>query len=185
MSRTRSRRLGAAALAAALLFTAACSDDDDDGDSAASGTSETTESASETTAADTGSDAGAGDPSESSAPAETPTIATAETDLGTILVDGQGLTLYLFTSDSQGEPSTCSGGCSASWPKVTGEVSAGDGIDESLIGTVEDPEGGVQATYDGWPLYYYAEDAAPGETKGQGSGGVWWVVAPDGTAIEE
>jgi len=181
--RSRSRTIGAAALAALLLFTAACSDDDD-GDTDASDTSTTAAESSDGSVDPYVTESTESDTSESSAPTGTPTLAVAESDLGSILVDGQGVTLYLFTSDTQGEPSTCSGGCSASWPKFTGEVAAGEGIDESLIGTVEDAEGGEQVTYDGWPLYYYAEDLAPGDTNAQGVGGVRWVVAPDGTAIE-
>ena len=108
----------------------------------------------------------------------------ADSDLGSILVDGQGNTLYLFTNDTQEEASTCTGGCAGTWPALAGTVTAGEGVDESLIGTVAGEDGTEQATYNGWPLYYYAQDTGPGDTNGQGVGGVWWVVDAEGDAIE-
>jgi predicted lipoprotein with Yx(FWY)xxD motif len=176
MTRTRTF---AAALVAVVLLLAACSDDDGDTDSTGSG--DTTEAAADES---TTTAAGTSGSETTEAAAEGASLATAETDLGTILVDGQGNTLYLFTSDTQGEPSTCTGGCAAAWPALAGSVTAGDGVDAALIGTVAGADGTEQATYDGWPLYYYAQDTGPGDTTGQGVGGVWWVVAPDGTAIE-
>ncbi|QYG94760.1 hypothetical protein HC251_21535 [Iamia sp. SCSIO 61187] len=184
MAPSRSRIVGAA-LVAVVLLLAACSDDDEptatgDGGSA----TETTASADD--AADpygAASDDGT-ETTEASDPAAEPTVAVAESDLGPIVVDGQGVTLYLFTNDTQGEPSTCTEGCAATWPALTGPVAAGEGVDEALIGTVANPDGTEQATYDGWPLYYYAQDGGPGDTNGQGVGGVWWVLDAAGEAIE-
>lgn len=187
-SPSRSRTVGAV-LVAVVLLLAACSDDDDETTASDSGASETT-AADETTAEDDaastdGSASGdATDGSEASDPAAEPTIDVAESDLGEILVDAQGATLYLFTSDTQGEPSTCSDGCAATWPALTGPVGAGEGVDEALIGTVTNADGTEQVTYNDWPLYYYAPDSMPGDTNGQGVGGVWWVVDAEGNAIE-
>lgn len=112
------------------------------------------------------------------------TITTASTDLGDVLVDGEGNTLYLFTPDGTGEP-TCVDSCADAWPPLTskGEPSV-DGVGASVISTVARPDGSTQVTAAGHPLYIYAGDSAPGDTAGQGSGGKWFVVAPDGTAIE-
>lgn len=142
-------------------------------------------------------DDGASDPYGGDAPASTEeggtddtgeatgaTVAVADSDLGPILVDGQGITLYLFTSDTPGEPSTCADDCAAAWPALTGPVTAGDGVDAALIGTVTNEDGSEQATYNGWPLYYFASDSGPGATTGQGVGGVWWVIDAEGNAIE-
>ena len=68
---------------------------------------------------------------------------------------------------------------------VDGEPVAGDGVDGTLLGTTEREDGSTQVTYDGWPLYLFASDAAPGDTNGQGVGEVWFVVGPDGQAIED
>ena len=108
---------------------------------------------------------------------------TAETDLGTILVDGQGHTLYMFMPDNQGA-STCTGDCLGAWPALLGPATAGEGVDESLLGTAARPDDGTeQVTYDGWPLYYFAQDAAPGDTFGQALNDVWYVVDPAGAPI--
>ncbi len=110
------------------------------------------------------------------------TIETSTTDLGTFLVDGDGNTLYLFTSDSPGT-STCEGQCLEAWPPLTGDVTAGDGVDAALLGTVERSDGTTQVSYNDWPLYHYAADTTPGSVSGQGVGDVWWVVDPAGEAV--
>ena len=110
-------------------------------------------------------------------------MATAENELGTILVDGDGLTLYMFAPDAQG-PSQCEDDCLAAWPSLTGPATAGEGVDEALLGTAARPDDGTeQVTYNGWPLYYFAQDSAPGDVNGQGSNDVWFVVDPTGTPI--
>lgn len=111
-------------------------------------------------------------------------VMTAESDLGTILVDADGMTLYLFTNDTQGSgTSTCEDDCLTAWPPVEGEPEAGEGVDDSLLGSIERSDGTVQATYNDWPLYYFAQDAAPGDVNGQAVNEVWWVISPDGEAI--
>jgi predicted lipoprotein with Yx(FWY)xxD motif len=112
------------------------------------------------------------------------TVMTAKSSLGTILVDGKGMTLYLFTKDTQGSgKSTCEAGCLAAWPPLLGTPTAGTGTDKALLGTLTRTDGTTQVTYNGWPLYYWAQDSAPGQTTGQGVQNVWWVVSPAGAAI--
>jgi predicted lipoprotein with Yx(FWY)xxD motif len=109
-------------------------------------------------------------------------IAVSSTDLGDILVDGEGRTLYLFNPDAQGDP-TCYDECADAWPALVEEVSAGDGVDASLLGSATRTDGAIQVTYNGWPLYYFSGDVAPGDTNGQGLNDVWWVVDATGTAV--
>lgn len=112
------------------------------------------------------------------------TVETAQTDLGTVLVDGKGMTLYLFTKDTRGSGmSTCEGPCLAAWPPLLGEPETGTGADQALLGTLTRKDGTTQVTYNGWPLYYWAQDSAPGDTNGQGVNDVWWVLDPAGNAI--
>ncbi|MET0460722.1 MAG: hypothetical protein ABW195_15835, partial [Ilumatobacteraceae bacterium] len=110
-------------------------------------------------------------------------VTTAETSIGTVLVDADGMTLYAFTKDTAGQP-TCLDDCAGAWPPalVLGELTFGD-LDASVFSTVDNPEGD-QLTAAGQPLYTFAGDAAPGDVTGQGSGGVWFAVAPDGTLID-
>jgi predicted lipoprotein with Yx(FWY)xxD motif len=110
------------------------------------------------------------------------TLAVASSDLGDILVDGDGNTLYVFEPDAQGA-STCYDSCEGNWPPLVGDVAAGDGVDGSLLGTAARTDGTDQVTYNGWPLYYFAHDAAPGDVNGQGVGDVWYVVSPAGDAV--
>lgn len=113
-------------------------------------------------------------------------VAVGDTSLGPVLVDGDGMTLYLFTPDGGGAP-TCEGSCAELWPPLVAdaEPTAGEGIDASLLGTAERPDGSTQVTYAGHPLYRYAQDSEPGDVTGQGVNDVWFAVSPDGTAIEE
>lgn len=99
--------------------------------------------------------------------------------VGTVLVDQDGLTVYLFTNDT-GSKSTCTGSCASTWPAVIsdGQPSVSGGADDSKIGTT----GTAQVTYDGHPLYLYSGDKGAGEANGQGVGGVWFAVTPDGNA---
>jgi predicted lipoprotein with Yx(FWY)xxD motif len=67
-----------------------------------------------------------------------------------------------------------------------GEVKAGGGgdVDASLLGTSARDDGTLQVTYNGHPLYHFAGDQAPGDTNGQGVGGIWFVVSPAGDPIK-
>lgn len=117
------------------------------------------------------------------APATSTDLEVADTALGEILVDGSGRTLYLFVPDAQGD-STCYDECEQNWPPLTGEPAAGEGIDATLIGSTTRTDGAVQATFNGWPLYYFGGDAATGDTNGQGLNDVWYVVSTAGDAIK-
>jgi predicted lipoprotein with Yx(FWY)xxD motif len=108
----------------------------------------------------------------------------ADPKLGNILVDGKGMTLYIFTKDGP-DKSTCAGGCAKSWPVLTvqGSPAAGTGVDASLLGTAALPDGSMIVTYNKMPLYTFAKDSKAGDTNGQQVGGVWFVVAPDGKPV--
>ena len=114
-------------------------------------------------------------------------VQLATTDLGDILVDGDGRTLYAFTPDeSSGEP-TCYDDCAGNWPPLvsSGEVTVGEGLDDSDFSTVaRTDDAGDQVKVGGWPLYYYAGDTAAGDTNGQGVGGKWFVVDASGELVE-
>jgi predicted lipoprotein with Yx(FWY)xxD motif len=137
-----------------------------------------------------GGDGGAGGSSSESASqsgtgsSTTQEIAVRSTSLGKVLVDKDGRTLYMFTKDTQGSPSVCEADCLAAWPPL-GEAEPGDGVDDSKVGSVARSDGSMQATYDGWPLYYFAKDEASGDVNGQGVGGVWYVLDADGNVVEE
>jgi predicted lipoprotein with Yx(FWY)xxD motif len=144
-----------------------------------------TEGGSSTTAADDGgaSTTAGGDGSATTAGGTTGDgVRTAETDLGVVLVDPDGFTLYVFTNDTGGE-STCYDSCAETWPPVPGDTPIGGDLDSSLFGTTERTDGTEQLTVAGQPLYRYTPDAAPGDTNGQGAGGVWFVVGADGAMI--
>ncbi|MER5378115.1 SCO0930 family lipoprotein [Streptomyces sp. NPDC002553] len=107
---------------------------------------------------------------------------SANAELGKVLIDGNGMTLYRFDADLAEPPkSNCDGDCAKKWPPVSADdASAGDGIDKSLLGEVTRSDGSKQLTVDGWPVYRYAKDANAGDTNGQGVGGKWFALAPDG-----
>jgi predicted lipoprotein with Yx(FWY)xxD motif len=112
--------------------------------------------------------------------------------LGTVLVNGDGFTLYMFEPDRQSGRSTCYGECENLWPPVVlvdgiKAPLAGAGVEASLLGVTTVPTGGLeQITYNGWPLYLWHGDSQPGEATGQGlnnSGGLWYVLDPEGDPI--
>ncbi|MGH2561101.1 MAG: hypothetical protein ACRDJH_18700 [Thermomicrobiales bacterium] len=107
------------------------------------------------------------------------TVQTAEDPtLGTFLTDADGMTLYMFTRDFPNE-SSCYDQCAENWPifSVEGDLSLPEGV-EGTLGTIERTDGTTQVTYNEMPLYYWINDAQPGDTTGQGVGAVWFIVAP-------
>lgn len=115
----------------------------------------------------------------------------AVSGLGEVLVDGRGLTVYLFAADHRGAPSTCVSLCAVQWPPLTlqpgtGAPIAGPGIKSALLGTSIRADGSTQITYNGWPLYTWPQDTAPGQATGQALtnlGGRWYVVNAAGSAV--
>jgi predicted lipoprotein with Yx(FWY)xxD motif len=136
--------------------------------------------------------AGCGGGSDSATPTtssgSSATIGVAnEGDLGKILVDSQGRTLYMFQKDS-GTASTCSGACAVNWPplRVSGKPTEGSGASASLVGTTKRPDGKSQVTYNGHPLYLFKGDKEPGDTNGEGLnafGGSWYALSASGDQV--
>jgi predicted lipoprotein with Yx(FWY)xxD motif len=112
-------------------------------------------------------------------------LSTAKTSLGTIVVDGSGMTVYVFDKDTRGSgTSSCSGTCAAQWPALeTNSAKPQVSGVTGTVGTIPALDGGKQLTLDGWPLYTFAGDSSAGDVTGQGLGGIWWVVGPDGAKI--
>jgi predicted lipoprotein with Yx(FWY)xxD motif len=137
----------------------------------------------------TGTGTGAGtSPQAGQSEAATQTAAAGElsvsanTELGNVLTDSGGLTLYRFDQDTAEPPkSNCDGDCAKAWPPVPADdATAGAGIDRALLGEVTRADGTKQLTIGGWPAYRYAKDTKAGDVAGQGVGGKWYALAPDG-----
>jgi predicted lipoprotein with Yx(FWY)xxD motif len=160
----RTRFLAGATLSLIALTAAGCGGDDNGGGTTAASESSNTASGQAATIG-----------------------AQSEGDLGTILVDSNGLTIYLFEKDS-GSKSACFGGCAAAWPPVraSGKPTAGSGLNASLIGTTPRSDGAAQVTYNGHPLYLFAGDQSAGQTNGQGLtefGGSWFALSSAGDPV--
>ena len=133
--------------------------------------------------------------SSSTSPSSTPsstsstsTVAVGSTSAGKVLVDPGGMTLYAFAIDTPGH-SNCTGSCAVYWPPVPGSDAPHGSMAAvtAKFGTIKRSDGSSQLTVDGYPMYTYAGDSAPGQANGQGknlSGGLWWVVAPDGSWVK-
>jgi predicted lipoprotein with Yx(FWY)xxD motif len=114
-----------------------------------------------------------------------PALTASPTDaLGTVVVDATGFTLYRFDKDKpKPSKSTCVAACADKWPPVLADsVDAVtlDGVDRAAVGTVKRPDGKVQLTIGGWPVYRFTGDKAAGDTTGQGVGKTWFAVTPAG-----
>ena len=138
-----------------------------------------------------GATPGASNPAASSpAAAGSPAVYSVDlhqdATLGSFLVGEDGKTLYLLTKDPNGS-SSCTGNCAKAWPPFTldaGETAiAGSGV-TGTIATIQRPDGTTQVAINGVPLYYYSGDSAAGDTQGEGSNNVWFVVGANGTAIQ-
>jgi predicted lipoprotein with Yx(FWY)xxD motif len=180
-----SRRLIPIGLALGAVATAAaCSSSSSSGSSAATPTTSATSSSSAPTSAPA-----------SSAPASASTTATvivkSVPGVGNVLVNAQGKTLYMLTSEKGGKITcTASNGCTQVWPETTlasgATATAGSGIQSSLLGTVTGAAGSPEVTYNHWPLYTFSGDSGPGVAHGQGLksfGGTWYVLNAAGTPV--
>jgi predicted lipoprotein with Yx(FWY)xxD motif len=107
----------------------------------------------------------------------------AETDLGSVLVDPDGFTLYVFDADTDGD-STCYDACATNWPPLAADTVISSDLDPSVFASTARTDGSEQLTINGMPLYRFASDSAPGDTNGQGLNGLWWVVDGEGNVIE-
>lgn len=130
-------------------------------------------------------------PSTSSTPAAKAVEVSTRTlpGLGSVVVNAQGRTLYVFAPD-KAKKVTCVGGCAAVWPPLalsSGQKPVVSGqAKSSLVGSDPNPAGGRTVTYAGWPLYSYVADTSPGAARGQAinlNGGLWDVIAPSGKVI--
>jgi predicted lipoprotein with Yx(FWY)xxD motif len=105
--------------------------------------------------------------------------------LGKIITDGKGFTLYMYAPDHRGV-SRCFGLCASQWPPLilprgVGKPKAGPGVQAALLGTVRRPNGELQETYNGWPLYLWIGDTAPGQATGQADDmGLWYAMSVTG-----
>jgi predicted lipoprotein with Yx(FWY)xxD motif len=162
----------------ALLGVTGCGGDDNSGGggygSAGDGATQSTES----------------EVAREGAPSSGGTVAVAENpELGTILVDSRGFTLYDFHKDKGGK-SACYGACAGTWPPLIagGAPRATNGAQSSKLGTTKRDDCTMQVTYAGHPLYTYAADAKPGDAKGQdidSFGAEWYALQPSGAEAED
>jgi predicted lipoprotein with Yx(FWY)xxD motif len=171
----RIRWWAAPGIAAAAALLAAC------GSSSASGSGSGTASSTSAPAAASSAPAAAATPSTSAAG-----LTTAKTAKGTILVTAQGYSVYMFAIDTPTK-SNCDATCLKFWPALTGTPTAapGSGL-TGKFGTITGTGGITQATYNGHPLYLFADDKAPGQVNGNGintSGGLWYALTPAGTKL--
>ena len=128
---------------------------------------------------------GSGDSNGSSTVSTGGSVHTAATELGTIVVDGAGMTVYFYDHDKPGASSSaCTGSCIGLWPAVTTTAATPSlaGV-TGTVGTITGTDGGKQLTLNGLPLYTFAGDKNPGDTTGQGYGGIWWVVDSTGSKV--
>lgn len=162
----RTKMTAVAVAASAALLVAGCGGYDDD-------------TSSGTTQADTAAtEAASGSTSAS-------VVDTGDTDLGEVLTDAAGLTLYGFTEDSPGS-SSCDDDCATAWPPLTvdsAELPAG--LDAGEYSVIERSDGTFQLAADDMALYTFGGDGAPGDVNGQGVGGTWFAVDGAGQLLQD
>jgi predicted lipoprotein with Yx(FWY)xxD motif len=113
------------------------------------------------------------------------TVKAVDTELGKILVDAEGMTLYYFANDvASNGASVCNGQCATLWPPFSaGTIMVSSPLDPADFGSINRTNGTKQTTYYGWPLYYYSGDTKPGDMNGENVLKVWFVVKPDESVL--
>jgi predicted lipoprotein with Yx(FWY)xxD motif len=169
------RNLGwaAAALTATALAVTACGPSFDSSGAPGSAYGTPTGSSSQTSA--------------SGATAQTSALKVTRTSAGTVLASSRGLTLYYYTEDKPGSgKSACTGSCASAWPPLAAPVRAPAGVRlPGPLGVITRSGGGVQVTINGYPIYTYAGDKAPGQVAGNGTEGAWHVIKIGSTAASQ
>ena len=160
-------------LVSGVLALAGCGEDDD---------SDASKDPPRGAAAETKEDTATKDDAPAPA-AKGTTITLGDSEFGTMLFDSRKQAIYIFQRDRD-EQTVCYGECAEAWPPVItkGVPKAGDGVRQSLLGSITRRDGKRQVTYAGKPLYFYAHER-PGEVRCHNvdlNGGLWWVVGPDG-----
>jgi predicted lipoprotein with Yx(FWY)xxD motif len=167
----QTRILLAAFIAVAFVTAIACSGDDDDASPTQAPAGTTAASPTETAAEPTAAAEDAVDPLA---------VGIEEGDLGAYLAGPEGKALYIFTRDVP-NTSNCVDDCLATWPPLLtmeGQSVEADGGASGVFDSIETATG-LQVTYNGAPLYYFAADAAPGDTNGHLVGNVWFLARPE------
>lgn len=175
-SKTRfggSARLAIAATLAAVALAACGSSSKSSSSTSPSTAATTTQGAAATTTTSAGGGATTG-----------ATVAVASSKLGNILVDSNGMTLYLWEKDTTADKSSCTGACATAWPPevVTGTPTYGTGLTASMFSTITRDDGSKQLAVNGHPLYRWMGDKAPGDTNGQDVND-FYVVSSSGEKI--
>jgi predicted lipoprotein with Yx(FWY)xxD motif len=172
------KRLFAGAAAPAILaavFVAGCGSSSSSNSSSSSKAPAPAASSSQSSAA-------------ASAPAKAVTVTTKHDKFGTVLAAGsKQLTVYLFEADKSAT-SNCMSACASAWPPVIGKPKATNQAKSADLNTITRPDGQLQVTYRGHPLYYFVKDKDAGDAYGQGLknfGAEWYVLAPSGNKIDE
>lgn len=189
--RSRTWLTAGVALASLALLGAACAGESETKATATTKatTAATTKAAATTAATPAATTKADATPTASAKAASTPGATTpttalrvAETSLGKVIVDNNGLTLYTFKNDPpNGDKSACNGNCANIWPPAFAPASGEPTKAAELTGTVKiitRDDGSKMIAYNGLPLYRYQPDTAPGEVKGEGVGGNWLVARP-------
>jgi predicted lipoprotein with Yx(FWY)xxD motif len=179
------RAFSIGAIAFATLGLAACGSSS----KSSSGSSGTTVAPAVTTTPDTSAATGYGG---TPAPAATGTsvklASVTNKDVGSqqVLVDGNGMTLYVWDKDTTPGKASCTGVCAQAWPAVyvTGTPTYGTGLSAAMFSTVTGPNGQKQLAVNGKPLYTWAADKKAGDATGQGVNG-FYVVAANGQKVDK
>ncbi len=114
-----------------------------------------------------------------STPAQVMISLGSQPDTQSVLVDGNGMSLYAYLRDTPGK-SNCDAQCQATWRPLmaTGKIITGSGVNIQNTGVILLPNGSRQVTYLGAPLYLFTQDEKPGDVNGQGYDGAWYLVIP-------
>ena len=159
-------------LGGAALLLSAC------GGSSGSSSAPAAQQATQTTAGQSAK-AAAGTPSSAALGGITPgstVLMVQKSALGYVLAEANGQVVYTYAKDTKGGAPSCTGSCASTWKPVTGRPLASTATTGlGTLGTVSDPNGAKQVTYNGMPLYTYSA-AKSLTTAGEGIGGVWHVI---------
>lgn len=118
--------------------------------------------------------------------ADDSSINLTTTSLGQTLTGVDGKTLYFFALDADGKTGCNTPGCLTNWYTYYAEKASlklGTGLNATDFADITRPDGRLQTTYKGWPLYYFKLDAKAGDVLGDKVGNTWFAAKPNYTVM--
>lgn len=112
------------------------------------------------------------------------TLTVMRTHFGSVVANDRGQAVYTYADDTPTRSACNADWCLVDWPPLQSQgAPTKPAWITAPVGLINGAGGTRQVTLDGHPLYTFAGDLHPGDVRGEGIGGDWFLVSPSGEAV--